>query len=234
MKMKFPYLTGEVGNIGISKVKKRSVGSTWWLAGGVDPLTVAAVWQPIRAPSLAASYLRIAGSTGNANLDPVIVGGVAPTFDSAIGWTFATNKYLVTGIIPANNQTWSAIVRFSGADISAGCIFGTESTGDFVIQFFISSYIRYFNGGMLALTPALSSGALGFAGNTAYRNGSPETGSIPAHGGAFSYDIYIGALHYGVGLTTFYFSGSIQAIAFYSAVLSAPQMAALSAAMAAL
>lgn len=234
--MKFSYLTGEVGNIGISKVKKKVFDNSWWLAGGIDPSTVAAVWQPIRAASLASSYLRIAGSAGNVNLDPTIVGGVAPDWDAAIGWTFATNKYLVTGIIPANNQTWSAIVRFSDAAVNNGCLFGLEENGDFVIQparqFDPPFGVNYWNGGRLKIAPTLVSGVLGFAGNAAYRNGLPEVGTIPATGSAFTRDVYIGGLNFGAAVL--FYTGSIQAIAFYNAVLSAPQMAALSAAMMAL
>ena len=87
------------GPLGASPV---SLGVDWWLAGGISAADVAGVWQPKGAASLAASYLRLAGDKGYANIDPAVVGsGVAPGFDTASGWIYnGLTQFLTTGYTP--------------------------------------------------------------------------------------------------------------------------------------
>lgn len=104
-----------------------SLGVDWWLAGGISASDVAGAWAAKGAASLAASYLRLAGDQGNANVDPAVVGGVAPTWDAVNGWFFSgILPYLLTGITPANG--WSAIVKFSDVT-NGGAAFGGIGVG---------------------------------------------------------------------------------------------------------
>lgn len=89
----------------------------WWTNNGaISSSDVACVWQPKGAESLAASYLRIAGTGGYAILDPAIVGsGVAPGFDTSQGWLWNGSAWLNSGWIPTNQpgQNRSVIIRFT-------------------------------------------------------------------------------------------------------------------------
>lgn len=234
--MKFSYLTGEVGNIGISKVKKKVFGNSWWLAGGIESSTVAAVWQPIRAASLVASYLRIAGNAGNANIDPAIVGGVAPNWGNTTGWTGnGATMYLKTGIMPTTVQ--SVIVRFTGGhNLINRALFGSMD-GSFVHYFQIIPWyvtgdsVVYGNGGNLLTGPYLDSGTLALAGQTAYRDGNPD-GSIPPNT-LPAFEIYLLGKNF-AGELNAPSAGSIQAIAFYYPAITNAQAIAVHTAMMAL
>lgn len=228
--MKFPYLTGEVGNIGISKVKKRSIGGApWWLAGGIDPSSVAAVWQPKGAASLAASYLRLAGSQGYANIDPAIVGGVAPTWNAANGWSFGSPKYLNSGLVPADG--WSAIIQYTDASSSGvafGCAGGIYYFG--IEPFDISNKVYYENGNYIGVIPKLSAGNLAFAAKKGYRNGVPEATIIG--GNAPATQVYIGCRNQAGAFAFCIYK--LSAIAFYIVTITDTQIAALAVAMMAL
>jgi hypothetical protein len=221
-----PQVNGGLSRLGAGG----RVAADWWLAGGVNPADVAAVWQPIGAANLAASYLRIAGNLGHANIDPSLVGGVAPGFDPAPGWLFdGSPRYLQTGITPINNQQWSAIVRFSGASGTFSAFLSYVSSCSFSLRpMWVNLYRAYFNGGNTgARAPGYTSGVAGFAGNQPYINGSAEPFTISPLAGSFN-EIKIGGENLSYGF------GNIQAIAFYTVTLTAPQVAAVSAAAAAL
>ena len=84
--------------------------TSWWLAGGISAENCVAAYQAKGAADYAASLVNLAnpGTYNAAN-------GNSPTFNTAIGWTFdGVNDYLVTGIVPASDQSWSAIVRLTG------------------------------------------------------------------------------------------------------------------------
>jgi hypothetical protein len=71
------------------------------------------------------------------------------------------------------------------------------------------------------------------AGNTGYRNGAADPGAIGAWTGAAVSAVYICAIN-DAGVPTFFTSAYIQALAIYDCTLTAPQVAAVAAAMAAL
>ena len=195
------------------QTSRRAVASgaaAWWLAGGAP--TPVAVWQPIRAASLAASYLRVAGSGGYANIDPTVVGGVAPTFNTATGWTGnGSSMYLRTGFTPAAD--WSALVAYSNAN-AGGNALGARNTSRMEIRPDTgSNQVQYGNGGVITVTPKLSTGILAVAGLVGYRNGVQDTTSIPAWTGAAN-EIYLLGTDFGGGVLG-YFSGSVQAVAFW-------------------
>lgn len=211
----FPSLYGVVSQGG---------AADWWAVTGK---TCVAAYQPIGAASLAASYTNLANS-GTNNAAP----GTAPTWASATGWVFnGSTQYLTTGVVPADG--WSAICRYSNRSSTAGYVMGIGQT---VGQYFgfipTASNVIYGLGGTISVAPALDSGVVAISGQRAYRNGSVDGGTISSWSGTTSLIIYIGAANRGVPNN--YFAGNIQAIAIYSDTLSGAEVAAVSAAMAAL
>ena len=206
--------------------------ANWWLSGGISAGDVAGVWKPYGAASLADSYLRIAGASGNANLDPAVVGsGVAPTWSSA-GWVYnGTTQYLNTGIVPPNTQAFSALVRFSNATLATRAIIGAGDIGSgnqmfcLVYTWVSLNQVMYGNGGRVWATPALANGILGIAGAFGYRNGALEA-SIPAWGGASSQPIYIAA-SCNSGAAQYLMACNIQSLAFYSRTLTPAEILAV-------
>lgn len=160
----------------------------WYLAGGIAATDVAYAVQPIRAESLAESYLRVAGDLGYPNCDPAVTGeGAVPLWTSADGWSNSAGGYLGTGMIPVCDQTWAMLVRFSAA---TGALCGlcaiVGNTGGNNCRFgpypiYTGNVVRHSNGsftGALPIDPSLTSGVLGVSGRACYRNGVPD-GTIP-------------------------------------------------------
>lgn len=94
------------------------------------------------------------------------------------------------------------------------------------------SFCRYRNGGMLNVAPAFAAGSLAIANGNAFRNGVQEPGVIPA-GAVPTAPMWVGRYN-NAGAAVKCLLGNIQAIAIYNTTLTAPQVAAVSAAMAAL
>lgn len=205
----------------------------WWLSGGIAPSACVAAYQPKGAASLAASYTNRA-NPGTYNAAP----GTAPSFAAATGWTFSSgsSQYLVTGVTPANDQSWSWIVRWTTAGATA-CLFGVrDALGTASFQFYPQVYgsMIYSNAGAYTQgSVTRTSGVNAAAGNTAYNNGVSE-GTLTTVGGAVWGDIYLGARNLtGTGAEQFA-SGTIAALAIYNVTITAAQVAALTTAMNAL
>lgn len=196
----------------------------WWAAGGATGCVLAV--QPKGAADYAASKLDLSGN-GNHVTD-----GVAADWDATNGWTFSSNKYLITPVVPATDRSWSAIVRFSGGGSTVGKLFGSESLYFGIYPNYLGT-IYYDNCYETSTTPGLNSGRLAFAGLKAYRDGVDEglTGGSSLGGTARA--IYIGASHTSGGPNA-YWAGSIYALAVYDNTLSAGQVAAIDSAAAAL
>jgi hypothetical protein len=214
-----------------------AAGDWWDPDGSIGAANVAHALAAAGAESLAASYLRLAGDEGFPNIDPAVVGGVAPTWDAVNGWAFNGAKYLKTGIVPTNDQAYSLLVKFTGAVLQAansmtiaGMYEGLK--GGLVVQLsnIAGNTNQFYNGlTVVAVAPAALSGVLGVAGNQGYLNGAAVGGALPAWGGASARAIYIGALDYGSVIQ--YYLGNIQSIVAYKSTLTAPQVALVSAAM---
>lgn len=207
-----------------------AAAAQWWLSGGVSAANAIAVYQPIGAASLATSYTNLA-NPGTYDAAP----GVAPTFAAATGWTFnGSTQYLTTGVVPGSG--WSAIVRFADAVTSNGYLFGAKGSNFWGIlpQYSSNTLVLYVAGASTAtgqaMAPQLSAGVLAIAGTRAYRNGVDD--NLTLTNAAAPKSIWIG----GANNTSLEnpLSCKIQAIAIYNATLSAAQVAAISAAMAAL
>jgi hypothetical protein len=231
------HVLGAAGRIGgpLGHTQYRaSAAVQWWLSGGVSAANAVAVYQPKGATSLAASYSNLA-SPGTYDAAP----GVAPSFDAATGWTFdGSTQYLTTGVVPANDQTWSMLIRFSNranqSALAAGWTTAAYGRGFGVWLYNAGNY--YDNGNELyAASGAHNSGVVGIAGNKGYRDGRAEAGTIGGWTGTSLAQIPIGALFvHSTGNYSNKYAGKIQALAIYNTTLSAAQALAISSAMAAL
>jgi len=209
----------------------RKAENPWWDPNG-EGLSVWAAYQPKGAASLADSYTDLSGNSHDAGV------GVAPTWDAANGWILnGSTQYLTTTFVPQNDQTQSVLVQYtnySDAGTSywlAGVRCGTDRTFGFIPNDG-SNRVQYYNGQELKTFPLLVSGNVGIAGNTAYRNGTAESGTMGAWGGISDETFAIGCRG---GSTPSLFGASyIQALAIYNTTLTAPQMSAIATRMAAL
>jgi len=206
----------------------------WWLAGGISAGNVVAVYQPKGAASLAASYVNLA-NPGTYDAAP----GVAPTFDTATGWTFnGSTQYLTTGIVPVNNQTWTIMVRFSDAP-AAGTFQSIAGLGwaggqGFMLAITTATSRRsYYSGSLVHVGILTQNGVMAIAGNQGYYNGVANGATISAAAFTNTFALVIGALNQANSIVSF-FNGKIQAAFVASSTLTAGQVAALSTAMAAL
>jgi hypothetical protein len=217
--------------------------NAWWGAGGCAN-KIAAAYQFVGAASQAVAYLRIAGSAGNANLDPAVVGGTAPTWNTTDGMIFdsASSQYLITGVLPGS--AWSSIERHANVT-GIGTMFGSftnaaPGVSRYSIAPTLVTDVRYSYGvGSGDKATTVPTGVLGMAGNKAYRNGVDEGLALPAWTGInpTNSDIYIGANHSisdGVPSVGGFLSGKVQALAFWNDTITDDQMAAVYAAIAAL
>lgn len=219
---------GGVGRLGAA----RQGGATpWWLSGGISAANCVAAYQPKGAASLAASYTNLA-NPGTYNAAP----GVAPTWDAVNGWKFSTGQYLVAVIHPRDH--WSALIRVSDVRAVTNALFGVRGTTTDNNRFGIistGSERQYHHGAAGSLFGAkISSGIVGVVDHQGYANGVADGLPTGAWGTDQSaYSMYIGAFNLAgtlYGADTKY----IQAFAIYNTAISAAQVAALTAAMAAL
>ena len=202
----------------------------WWNPDGLTPAATCGAWRAKGAASLAASYLRD-GDLGHANIDPAVVGGVAPTFDPLVGWICDGTRWLTTGIAPAS--TYSMLVQVSGlpgagTQTPSGSYGGTSSNryyfrGD-------GASVRYGYGSTSTLIGAvLVAGNIGLAANNAYRDGLFVGAVAGVWAAGTTAEIYLcaGNPQAAVGWLT----GNISAAAIYNVTLTAPQVLARATAM---
>jgi hypothetical protein len=208
-------------------LSRRSNQRRWWLAGGIHPSQVVAAYQPKGAADLAASYVNLA-NPGTYDATPI----VAPTL-GINGWEFSGGtQHLSTGIIPG--RAWSMVVRFVGTDVGFLC--GALSGGDtrFYLRGSNGSGLRHYANGVLrTISGAISTGVMAICGADAYLNGNSD-GSIVTGSLLTTHPIYIGALNNSGSALTPLGSGTINTFAVFNFSLTSIQIAALSAAMAAL
>jgi hypothetical protein len=188
----------------------------WWTAGGLDPASVTAAYQPVGAASYAASLLNLVNPATHALSD---TGGIAPTWTSALGWAGANGKYLITDILPTANT--SIVIKFSGW--TTGYHTGANNSNGIAIN---PTFFR--KGGTLSGVAGISSGTIAVAAQKAYHNGS-FVGDIPA-GSMAALVFYLLAQNFNGGPNG-NCTGYIQAIAFYSVDITS-YLAAIQAALA--
>jgi hypothetical protein len=218
--------------------------TTWWTLDGAITSCVAA-YQPKGAASYAASKTNLA----NPGTYDATNGAAYPTWDVATGWTFnnASSQYLNSNITPTVNGQWSVIINYAytrPATYSYPTVFGCQPTPNDYPQLTLcvengtsgapSNNTVLRNGHItgLTITPRIDSGTVAIAGNKAYSNGS-LVGTLTVGSVANTYKLYIGAINNNANIISF-FNGIIKSLAIYNATLTAPQVAALTTAMAAL
>lgn len=213
-----------------------TVAQNWWSAGGASGCLAA--YQPKGAASLAASYVNLANA-GTYDAAP----GVAPTLSG--GWVFnGTTQYLKTGIVPL--VTYTMIIQFaSAATTTFGAICGCAQGGSPNIYYQIVPTLDSGTPGKHAygcgseagtgnqVAPKLASGNLCLAGAQGYLNGAADGVLMTPGATVPAFDIYIGARNVNNALQV-PLAATVIAMAIYSGTLTAPQVAAVAAAMAAL
>jgi hypothetical protein len=214
------------------QILPRDGAKPWFLAGGVAAANCLAAYTPKGAASLAASYDNNA-APGNGLADGTYdcTLGVAPTWDITNGWTGnSSSMFLFTGLTYALGIK-TVILRYSNLPTPTGnrCFWGIGSFNFLAqstprIAYSFGSYGSCFESFVI---PTNSSGVICVSGNSFYRNGSfvaNLTGSL-SPGTAI---IALLAANLGVS-RTFYYNGSIQAIAFHTSTFSDSTVAALTA-----
>lgn len=200
----------------------------WYLADGGSLSDVDAIYQFIGAGTLANAYLRIAGNGRNANLDPAVVGGTAPTFDTRFGLLFnGSNQYLKTGGITQGSQT--ALIWYEnliGEAIRAQ--FGGRAGGNdgmFILDYYTTK-LNYVNKNtVVGVAPPLQDGVVAISGANGFRDGVLETSALTPNTNSTQED-YLGALNEG-GSAAYHSNCRIRAAAFYTATKTEPQILAI-------
>jgi hypothetical protein len=192
----------------------------WYLAPGLNLVDCVAAYQAKGAASLEASYVNLAHPGVN-NAAPV----VAPTWSALAGWIYNGAAWLNTGILPASGL-WSMLVCYSGASVGTrsclcGCLVG--GTRNFVLYPSTADglRVRYANGNLIEVAPALAGGVLGVSGAYGYRNGVLDSGAI-AGGSDVGLSIYIGAANLS-GAAAYKTIANIQSCSIYNVILDATQ-----------
>ena len=222
------------GNLGMKLFKPSAIAAAanWWNPDG----SIACAWaayQPKSAASFAASLTDLTGNGNNAG-DP---GGAAtPSWDAVNGWKFdGAGNYLTTTFTLATDQSQSVLVQYTNVT-NVGYLTGMRGNGDWMLlrPDIGAANVLYRHGSANVLSaPRLLAGNLGIAGNQGYRNGASDGGLLAGWGGAGTTSLYIGAYNRaGAALTPI--AAYAQAVAIYDCTLTAPQVALVAAAMAAL
>lgn len=197
----------------------RAAVAGWWEVSGK---TCVAVYQPKGAASYAASLVNLANpGTYDA------AAGVAPTWAAGTGWTFdGTDDLLSNTVRLAYNYTVLVqLANWTGAT----CL--STSTDDWQV-YPNGSYgtkISLLHGGTWnEKAPNLQTGNIGIVADDLYRDGALDQAGTSGWTGTSAGDFLIGR----AGLM--YGAGSLLALVIYSDTLTAGEVAAVSAAMAAL
>ncbi len=206
----------------------------WWDAGGWPAGSTYWVYQAksgngIVVASLQDSYTnRARPGTNDLTL------GVAPTWSGAVGWTFnGTTQYLHLGVNPANN--YSALIRV-GSGFTKGVPFGNRGNPKFYIIYSVSGGTNSNAGYNYAATNAgncAGAGNFGITGEAWYLNGT-GTGWSTSWSGTLAQGLTIGALQRETGVVDTFTDAVVVAFILCSGTLTAAQVGAKAAQMAAL
>jgi hypothetical protein len=202
----------------------------WWKPTGLIESQCVAAYAAKGSASQAASYLNLVSASTHA-----ITASVAPTWDTAVGWTFnGASQFLATDIVPT--ATYSVIVKFNGGGaLSIGAVVGAYNNAVSTTRFYIRpSYSTsqhtwaYGNYGTLVGGP-ITSGVLALCAGLGYIDGVADGTQNGFFTGA-SVTFYIGALHIGAGISN-YWGGNVTSIAFYNVILTPAQVVEIGARM---
>ena len=213
-----------IGNPGLSVTGPRGGAAIpWYLAGGVSANSVLSAFQPIGAANYAASLLDLSGNGNNAiegaSRDP-------SKWDAANGWEmYSTTNGTTLQTSHKGAVGMTGIARFSNA--GGAFVFGVSDRWTIDPS---GTGVTYYNNGQKIISPGMTNGVVALTANKGYRNGALDTNELGNRTDLGNHYIGIGSRD---GFS-FNFLGYIQAIAFYNTTLTSDQVAAISAAMAAL
>ena len=197
----------------------------WYLAGGAP--TPVAAYKPKGAASLAVSYVNLANP---GTYDCAL--GVAPTWDATNGWIFnGSTQYLNTGVQVALG--YSAIIRYSTVTNFDTWIFGKFGGAFGFVPRQGGGNVQYQYSATKTVAPGAASGVFAITKDYGYRNGVSDVAIGASSLSLGTFNVYVGARNNG-GTVDLFCAGYVQAFAIYSTTLSDTQVAAISAAMAAL
>lgn len=215
---------------------------TWWNLNGAIA-TATGAYQSIGAASFADSLVNRANP---GTYDATV--GNAPAWAAGTGWTFdGVNDYLKTGIVINAFLTWTVVVQFSGAvqlgaaNFLAGVRFDDFGGGQRFIGVIPqgtaiagAAYANGYQPGVQAVAKYVA-GNMAVAGTDGYYNGVDVVNvTVAADAPSGAYDLYIGARNERGAGPVLYYQGNITAVSVYNYTLTAPNMLALAARMAAL
>lgn len=224
MSQRFQFLLPTMG--------RAAASLPWYLSGGIDPANVAGVYQAEGAASQAAAVVNLANPGTN---DLSAVG--APTWDAVNGFAFnGTDQAYDTGLVPASDQTWSAIVKYANnVPVSADAVFGAiQAVNGFFALYpkSSSSGVGYANGRVSYGSTGVATGIMAIAGNRGfYVYGNRDVAAACAvYGTALTRSVYLAAVQSASPVD--WYAGNILAVAFYkTTALTAFQVACLRLAM---
>lgn len=215
---------------------QKAVDNKWWLAGGVSAADCVAAYQAKGAADYASSKVNLANpGTYNATDGPAY-----PAWDAANGWKKSAYQYIKTGVTVANGQ--ALIARFSNAGYADRncCAGGGPAYGKGIaLMAGIASnkHAAIYSSGYVYSGLALASGVMAVTPKPAdatkwqsYVNGSLDTTDQSINTENFGGEYWLCANSGDITGQPIY----VQAVAIYSIALTAAQISALSAAMAAL
>ena len=222
--------------IEITSPSAAAVAIQWYLSGGIAAANCIAAYTPKGAASLAASYDNNA-APGNGLADGTYdaAPGVAPTWNATNGWIFnGSTQNLNTGVVPQSDQDQTMIAKFTNW-VGDGILASSITAWDKQLQLSPGRLgVLWFGNGRVATTAgAFASGTIAVAGSEGYKNGAAVGVSIVGWGGGATQPVWIGCDN-NAGTLALYGQFYCQAFAIYDTTLTAPQVAAVSAAMAAL
>lgn len=215
--------------------------SNWWEAGGATGCVAA--YAAKGAASYEASKVNLV-SPGTYDLTEVST-GASPSWSAAWGWHTLIGKVFDTGIFPEIG-TWTVICSVANCANPPplfSAVFGATGgvTGD--AKFLLFALQTYHGGagpryyapyGTTVLEPFISSSAVyAIAGQTAYKNGVFAT-ALTGTPTMANLSLIIGAYQEPNSEYYYRFYANICALSVYNTTLSAAQVAAVSAAMAAI
>lgn len=198
----------------------------------VDSITAVGAYRAKGAASYAASKVNLP----NPGVNNLAEGNGVVLWDATNGWqlTRAESKYLTTGIVP--QKTWSALVRFAGAESGiTGFIFGTDTSAGGGASFSVlrtsGGPIQYRNWATLTGTN-YAVGVAGITPTDGYKDGIDDGDIVQTQTG-IAPTIYIGCVN-NAGVPAFFLTVNIQAIVFFNQALTPTQVATMATRMAAL
>ena len=205
----------------------------WWDPAG-EGLVPWGAWQAKDAANFAGSLVELSGTARNLG-DP---GGANTPGWTAAGWSFdGINDYLTTTFIPANDQSQTMLVQFTGwVDIAGNNYLAgsyTLANSYFTLAPDNANIVFVGNGqNRWIFAISFANGNLGVAGAQGYKNGA-AIGAITGYTVAPTHAVYLGCFN-NAGAAAGFAQVKIRAFVIYPDVLTAGQMLSVANAMAAI